>query len=304
MRSEYEDRARGALFGLAIGDALGAPLEFKPRDSQPIIKDYSGGGPFNLRPGEWTDDTAMALCLADSLIAHGDLDEVDLMTRFVRWWRHGENSVNGSCFDIGRTTAQALARFERTRKVYVDEYSELAGNGAIMRLAPAAVFGAGDFSRGLKLATRQGEITHGSTLAVHASIHFADLLLSALEGKPKSYLFDHRLIFTEDRRLGEIGVGLYRRKSRDEIRSTGFVLDTLEAALWSVYTTESFGEALITAVNLGGDADTVGAVTGQLAGALYGVGAIPARWLDQLASLDSLSKRWNELILLSKPENG
>jgi ADP-ribosyl-[dinitrogen reductase] hydrolase len=275
MRCGYEDRALSALFGLAIGDALGAPLEFALRDSQPFIRDFVGGGPFNLRPGEWTDDTAMALCLADSLIAHHGLDEVDLMSRFVRWWRHGENSVNGRCFDIGRTTSQALAGFERTGEIHVDEYSDSAGDGAIMRLSPAAVFGGGDFSLDLRLAVRQGQITHGSILAVQASIHFADLLLSAREGKPKSYLFDHRLIFTESQRLGEIGVGLYRHKSGDEIRSSSFVLDTLEAALWSVFTTSTFEEALVTAVNLGGDADTVGAVTGQLAGALYGASAIP-----------------------------
>src|SRR5215475_16067531 len=109
-----EDRARGCLLGLAVGDAVGTTLEFRSRDTCPPLTDMIGGGPFGLPPGEWTDDTSMALCLADSLIENGDLDETDLMRRFVRWWRNGENSVAGLCFDIGFTTRAALSEFERS----------------------------------------------------------------------------------------------------------------------------------------------------------------------------------------------
>ena len=107
----FLDRARGALLGLAVGDALGTTLEFSRRDAQPLHTEMTGGGPFRLAPGVWTDDTAMALCLADSLVAQGDLDPADLMDRFVRWWRLGENSATGHCFDIGVTTAKALRRY-------------------------------------------------------------------------------------------------------------------------------------------------------------------------------------------------
>jgi ADP-ribosyl-[dinitrogen reductase] hydrolase len=107
-------RAVGSLLGLAVGDAIGTTLEFRTRDTYPQLTDLIGGGPFDLKLGEWTDDTSMALCLAESLIACGDLDEADLMRRFVRWWRRGENSVNGQCFDIGHTTRSALATFERS----------------------------------------------------------------------------------------------------------------------------------------------------------------------------------------------
>src|SRR3990172_9047568 len=112
--TDRKNRAVGCLLGLAIGDAVGTTLEFRARDTYPPLTDMIGGGPFNLKTGEWTDDTSMALCLADSLIACGDLDESDLMRRFLRWWRHGENSVNGRCFDIGNSTRHALETFERT----------------------------------------------------------------------------------------------------------------------------------------------------------------------------------------------
>src|SRR5258707_14256722 len=112
--AEDEDRARGCLLGLAVGDALGTTLEFRSRDTYPPLTDMIGGGPFNLALGEWTDDTSMALCLADSLIENGDLDETDLMRRFVRWWSNGENSATGWCFDIGGTTSMALGEFAKT----------------------------------------------------------------------------------------------------------------------------------------------------------------------------------------------
>jgi len=111
-----EDRAIGSLLGLAVGDALGATLEFSERDAHSPVTDIIGGGPFRLKPGEWTDDTSMALCLADSLIANKALDEHDLLERFVRWWEKGENSVKGRCFDIGTTTRQSLANFLRCRQ--------------------------------------------------------------------------------------------------------------------------------------------------------------------------------------------
>ncbi|MGC2412165.1 MAG: ADP-ribosylglycohydrolase family protein [Stellaceae bacterium] len=134
------DRALGCLLGLAVGDALGTTLEFERRDVRPLLTDLIGGGPFGLKPGEWTDDTSLALCLADSLIACGGLDQRDLMSRFVRWWREGENSHNGRCFDVGITTRQALSRFVRTGDPVAGSTDpNAAGNGSIMRLAPVVL---------------------------------------------------------------------------------------------------------------------------------------------------------------------
>ena len=132
-----QDRALGCLLGLAVGDALGTTLEFARRDSRPAVTDMVGGGPFGLPPGAWTDDTSMALCLAESLLAHGRVDPHDLMTRFVRWYRDGHNSVTGTCFDIGGATRAALERFLRTGDPLAGSTDpRSAGNGSIMRLAP------------------------------------------------------------------------------------------------------------------------------------------------------------------------
>lgn len=145
--TDFLDRARGALLGLATGDALGAPLEFADRDEEPMISDMVGGGPFNLVAGQWTDDTALALCLSDSLIANQGLDTHDLMHRFVRWWRAGENSVTDHCFDIGMTTAQALHRFESTGDILVGPDPQKAGDadtvgGAVTGQLAGAIWGA------------------------------------------------------------------------------------------------------------------------------------------------------------------
>lgn len=135
------DRARGALLGLAAGDAVGTTLEFRSRDSYEPLTDMIGGGPFELKPGEWTDDTSMALALADSLAVTGEFEAEDLMQRFVRWWREGEYSVTGQCFDIGITTSRALARFEGDGNPYAGSRDPgAAGNGSLMRLAPVAIW--------------------------------------------------------------------------------------------------------------------------------------------------------------------
>src|SRR4051794_24021737 len=150
------DRAIGALLGLAVGDALGTTLEFSKRDSKPHHTEMLGGGPFRLRPGQWTDDTAMALALADSLLARGTFDPADLMRRFVDWWRKGTYSCTGDCFDIGITTRQALARFEKTLHPFSGSPDEAqAGNGSLMRLAPVALFAYPDHTYAVELARSQ-----------------------------------------------------------------------------------------------------------------------------------------------------
>ena len=162
-QTSARDRALGALLGLAAGDAPGTTIEFSPRDTYRPVTDMVGGGPFALKPGEWTDDTSMALCLADSLIANdGGLDPVDLAHRVVRWHEQGENSVTGKCFDIGLTTPAALQEFRRTGKPVGDRSASAAGNGGIMRLAPAAIVASADAGEAAKLARAQSEVTHAA----------------------------------------------------------------------------------------------------------------------------------------------
>lgn len=277
------DRALGALLGLAAGDALGTTLEFSARDTRPRVTDIVGGGPFRLKPGEWTDDTAMALALADSLYLCGMLKEQDIMERFVDWQENGQYSANGSCFDIGGTVAAALRRFKATGDPVAGSTDpQAAGNGSLMRLAPVAMIYWNDAAKRRDAAARQSRTTHGAPEAVDACIAYADLIAEAIAGVPKSEV----LLPREGNYAGAIAgimAGSWRGKERSAIRSSGYVAHSLEAALWCVGRTGNFADAVILAANLGEDADTTAAITGQLAGALYGASGIPASWLDRLA---------------------
>jgi ADP-ribosyl-[dinitrogen reductase] hydrolase len=289
------DRAIGCLLGLAVGDAIGATLEFAARDSKPRLADMVGGGPFGLRPGEWTDDTSMALCLADSLLARGRLDQRDLMERFVRWWREGENSVTGQCFDIGATTKAALTHFCDTgNPVSGPSGARSAGNGSIMRLAPVVLRWIREPIVAIRAARAQSVITHAAPAAVEGCALLAEVLLEAVETGSKPVTLRPRR--SAEPAIDAVAKGAWRGKRRDEVPSSGYVVHTLEAALWSLDQASSFEEAVLLASNLGDDADTVAAVTGQIAGALWGRSAIPGKWLERLAWRDKIEDRANRLL--------
>lgn len=279
-----KDRAVGCLAGLAIGDALGTTVEFSPRGSFDPITDILGGGPFKLQAGQWTDDTSMALCLADSLLARGTLEARDLMDRFVRWWVEGYNSPTGTCFDIGATTRAALDRYRRSGDPMAGSRdARSAGNGSIMRLAPVAIRWFHDPVRAMAMARLQGATTHAAAEAVDACALLADILASAIAGAPKAAALDRPADPAWAPKIQAIARGEWRSKTRAQIRSSGYVVDTLEAALWCTDRAGDFEGAVLLAANLGEDADTVAAVTGQIAGALAGLSGIPGRWLDRLA---------------------
>lgn len=296
---EIADRVCGCLLGLAVGDALGTTLEFSRRDAHPPLTDMVGGGPFRLRPGEWTDDTSMALCLADSLLAGSTLDQRDLMERFVRWWRDGYNSHNGRCFDIGITTRQALQRFrESGDPVAGSTDPTTAGNGSIMRLAPVVLRWAGDPERAISAARAQSVTTHGAPAAIEGCALLAEILIEAIAT-------GDRVAALRSRPAGEasiaaIAAGSWRGKERSSIKSSGYVVDTLEAALWCVDRSTGFQDAVLRAANLGDDADTVAAVTGQIAGALWGRSAIPRHWLERLAWREEIGHKASRLWMLSR----
>jgi len=279
-------RFRGALLGLAVGDAIGTTLEFSPPGPHHLT-DMIGGGPFHLPAGAWTDDTSMALCLATSLIESGRFDPADQMARYVRWWREGYLSSTGRCFDIGNTTRDALLRFERTGEAYAgsdDPYT--AGNGSLMRLAPVVLFCVRRPREALERAGDSSRTTHAARAAVDACRYYAGLLVGALEGRPKEDLLAPRFAlvagYWEERPLchevDTVAAGSFMEKDPPDIRGRGYVVDTLEAALWAFDRTDSFREGCLRVVNLGEDADTTGAVYGQLAGAYYGEEGIPEEW--------------------------
>ena len=292
-------RFRGALLGLAAGDAVGTTVEFAaPATFEPVV-DMVGGGPFGLKPGEWTDDTSMALCLAESLVECGAFDPRDQMGRYVRWWRDGHLSSNGRCFDIGVTVASALRRFEETGEPYAgstDPHS--AGNGSLMRLAPAVMFHAADPRAAVERAGDSSRTTHGAATAVDACRYLAGMILGALGGAAKDELLAPRyspvLGLWEERPLApevdEVAAGSFLRREPPEIEGTGYVVRSLEAALWAFARSASFREGALLAANLGDDADTTAAVYGQLAGAHYGEGGIPAEWRSKLALLRTIEE--------------
>jgi ADP-ribosyl-[dinitrogen reductase] hydrolase len=281
-------RFRGCLLGLACGDAVGTTLEFKPRGSFAPITDMVGGGPFHLAPGQWTDDTSMALCLATSLVEKQAFDARDQMDRYVRWLRDGYLSSTGTCFDIGGTTVNALQRYQASGEPYSGSTDpRSAGNGSLMRLAPVALFTYPNMGAALFYARESSRTTHGAAEALAACRLFAAMLCRALAGLPRAaVLLDHPAAARQDPplspRLESIAAGDYHTKQASGISGSGYVVDCLEAALWSFATTESFSAAILRAANLGDDADTTAAVCGQIAGAFYGIDGIPAPWLKKL----------------------
>lgn len=288
-------RHRGCLLGLAVGDALGTTLEFKRPGSFTPITDMIGGGPFNLKPGQWTDDTSMALCLAESLIECRGFNPQDQMERYVRWWQEGHLSSTGTCFDIGGTTSAALSAFLRTGNPFcgaTDAYS--AGNGSLMRLAPVPMFYASDPLEAIEKSGESSRTTHGAPTAIDACRYFGALLVGTLNGEDKdTILTDHYSPvpgYWQEKPLAqeiaEIAAGSFKHKQPPEIRGTGYVVQSLEAALWAFHNSESFEEGCLMAVNLGDDADTTGAIYGQIAGAYYGDIAIPASWIKLVAKRD------------------
>lgn len=287
-----KDRGIGALLGLATGDALGTTLEFKARDTYPPLKNMIGGGVFKLNAGQWTDDTSQALALAESLLHNPNLDSMDLMHRFCDWRNNGAYSCTETCFDIGNATRAALDRFEATGNPIAgstDPYD--AGNGSLMRLAPVSICHWNDLNKCTDVAKRQSELTHGATEAIHACILFSEYLHLAINGVTKEELIGSKVIYAvPSQYFVSIVNAEWRNKSRDHIKSGGYVLHSLEAALWCIWNTNTFSDAVLMASNLGYDADTTAAITGQLAGAIYGASSIPEKWLEKLYWADRIQQ--------------
>jgi ADP-ribosyl-[dinitrogen reductase] hydrolase len=286
------ERYKGCLLGLAVGDALGTTLEFKSPGTFKPINDIVGGGPFRLKAGEWTDDTSMALCLAESLIEKNGFDPRDQMQRYVRWYREGHMGSNGKCFDIGNTTREALTRFERTGSPFSGPTHETsAGNGSIMRLAAVPLFYSNTPEKAIKQSAESSRTTHGARVAVDACRYLGALLVGAVQGVSKDELLSEGFSpvsgYWESEPLHpairEIALGSFKRKNPPEIKGTGYAAKSLEAALWAFYKTDTFKDGALLAVNLGDDADTTGAVYGQIAGAYYGLDAIPENWRNKIA---------------------
>jgi ADP-ribosylglycohydrolase len=290
-RVRVQDRARGALLGLAAGDAVGTTVEFQAPGSFEPVSDMVGGGPFDLQPGQWTDDTSMALCLAESLVECGGHDPVDQMRRYLRWWREGYFSATGRCFDIGGTTRQQLTRFAQTGEPHdpgPDE--ESAANGSLMRLAPVAIRWSHDPEAVVEQAAASSLPTHPARRPVDACRVLAAMTAALIRGERTERVFDPG--FWNHGHLHDaveaVARGSWRGKEPPAIRGTGYCVAALEAAIWAVAGARDFRDAVLRATNLGDDADTTAAIAGQLAGAMHGASRIPDAWLGKLAMRDRI----------------
>jgi ADP-ribosylglycohydrolase len=272
----------GCLLGLAAGDAVGTTLEFRPPGTFQPITDMVGGGPFNLEPGQWTDDTSMALCLGQSLIDRDGFDPEDQMNAYAKWARDGYMSSNGRCFDIGGTVSEALCSYSFGDTPFAGPTSpNRAGNGSIMRLAPVPMLYARDIELACWYAQMMSCTTHGADTCVDACHLMTTLIVTALNGGDLGELPPFSRPYCAE--IQEIADGSFREKQPPEIKGTGYVVKSLEAALWAFHNSANFAEGALLAANLGDDADTTAAIYGQIAGAVYGVDGIPQHWLDKLA---------------------
>ena len=286
-----KNRFEGTLLGLAIGDALGAPVEFNKPDNFIPVNDFVGGGTFNLNPGEFTDDTSLALCLAESLSRCKGFDAKDQMETYWKWFVDGHLSVGEKAVGVGQTTMRAILTFKKTGEPFSAVTNpRSAGNGSIMRLAPVPLYFSDDAVLAVKMSGESSRTTHPLQITIDACKYFGGLIWGALNGVDKKELlsgyyspvngyFDDNEMSEELRPVAE---GSFKIKNPPEIIGAGYVVQSLEAALWAFYNSDSYEEGVLKAVNLGNDADTTGAICGQLAGAYYGLDGIPDRFKDKI----------------------
>ena len=294
--TKIKQRYQGCLLGLATGDALGTTVEFKPRGSFTPLVDIIGGGPFRLKAGQWTDDTSMALCLAHSLLEKQGFDANDQMLRYNNWRVNGYMSSNGRCFDIGVTVSEAISQYLSHGDPFAGPTNPFsAGNGSLMRLAPIPMFYSSNNKQVIHFAKQSSRTTHGAKESVDACAYFATLLNKAFTECDKHSLLSCSDYQPETAKINAIQQQQYRDKNIQQIKGSGYVVDCLEAALWCFAKTDNFSDAILSAANLGDDADTTAAVCGQIAGAFYGIDAIPEKWQRKITMKNEIIRLADKL---------
>jgi ADP-ribosyl-[dinitrogen reductase] hydrolase len=298
------DRCKGLFYGSIVGDALGGPVEFRKRGTFSEVTDMNlYNSMLGLKCGGWTDDTSMMLCLANSLIEKGSLNNEDVLRKYCDWRRNGYMSSMDYCVDIGKQTLNSLLDFEN-HGTLISKYSsdDYAGNGSIMRLAAVPIaFRNASMHNCIAACERSSETTHSSKICVDACRMLGCILYEILNVKHEDkskILLTVRDTFTKE----ELHPAFHSIYDGDfvtkEIKSSGYVVHTLEAALYCFLTTETFKSAVLKAVNLGDDSDTVGCVTGQIAGAYYGYSELKSTvpsWLKKLLKKRMLNQVWKKL---------
>jgi ADP-ribosyl-[dinitrogen reductase] hydrolase len=290
-----KNKAKGTLYGLASGDALGAAVEFKPKGTFKPVTCYRGFGPHGLAAGQWTDDTSMALALADSINQVG-WDKTDQLNRYLDWRQNGKYSITGYLFDIGTTTRHAIDNFELTGDTISDNDIACSGNGSIMRLAPVVIkYYNRSNEEVAEKARESSDTTHASILCKDACVYMAIVLKALMHGEDRNVVLTKTWWDSQNIKLVK---GIYNIIENDDKEpvGSGFVVDSLHAALWAFKTSSSFEEAVLKAVNLGDDSDTTGAVCGQFAGAFWGYDQIPQHLIDGLDKKEMIDQYLNPLL--------
>jgi ADP-ribosyl-[dinitrogen reductase] hydrolase len=296
-----KDRVKGALIGLACGDAVGTTLEFERRGSFEPISDMVGGGPFKLEPGQWTDDTSMALCLGHSLAHQKCFDPIDQMNRYCNWYQYGYMSSTGDCFDIGVTVSSALRKYLETKNAFSGSIEESAsGNGSIMRLAPIPMFYRRDIEECIRYAGESSRTTHGSAECIDSCKFFASLIVSAFSASEKTEIFKESKYKPETAKVRNLADQRFMQLRYEELTGSGYVIESLESAFWCFMHADSFETAILMSANIGNDADTTAAVCGQIAGAFYGESKMPIKWVNKLTMLGEINALADALYELGK----
>ena len=258
------------LWGLIVGDCLGSPVQFMEMDSFPKVTEMLPCRFFHTPPGYWTDDSAMALCIMQSVVNCQGYDLEDIADCFISWYDEGLCSSLDYAFDIGTATAEGILGLKRNH--FRNGFEESQGNGSIMRFAPSLLLDGGDN----RIIHEVSDLTHASCTIRETIDLMADICRTHLSGVKTIVVSEYSI--------------------REEVNNSGWAVSTLQAALWAFHSTTSFEDALIEAVNLGGDADSIGAVCGQIAGAYYGYSAIPERWLAAVKDREKLDKLIDDFI--------
>ena len=300
MTNTNLDRAIGALLGLACGDAVGTTVEFRAPGTFAPIDDMVGGGPFRLQPGQWTDDTSMALCLAESLLDTGAMDLADQLRRYTLWRDQGHLSSTGRCFDIGITVNSQLSRFARTGEAvdpHIDQ--ESAANGSLMRLAPVPIRWHADLAEAAARSGESSTSTHAADRPVDACRLMGSMVAALIGGASWDEVAAPDFWQWGDLhpQVAAIAAGSWRDKEPPAIKGTGFCIAALEAAVWALDGADDVRAAVLRATNLGDDADTTAAIAGQLAGARWGASGIPTEWRSQITLRERIETMAERLYL-------
>lgn len=295
---DYSDKIKAVLFGVAVGDALGVPVEFKSRQTinKNPVTDMIGFGTYNLPAGTWSDDSSLTFCLAEALTNDFDLNIIG--QNFVKWCYNSYWTPRGDVFDIGIATSKAIARLARGEQPDLAGGFDISsnGNGSLMRILPLLFYLLDKpINERFELTKQVSSITHGHIHSVIACFYYLEFARKLFEGKDKFEVYKNLKTeitdFLKSISINTKEIVLFDRLfkndiskiSKDQIYSSGYVLHTLEASIWCLLTTSNYKYAVLKAVNLGEDTDTTAAVTGGLAALCYGIINIPQEWIMQLA---------------------